>query len=102
MPVAIPTTLLPNSSMVRAVIMEDADRFTILLPTSTVLSILPGFSITRVRISASLFPASARVLIRSLFTVVRAVSAEEKNADKASNASTITICMPVLSPESNI
>ena len=101
-PVAAPTALLPNNSIVNVVIIDDAERFTMLLPTRIILSILPGSSITFIRVMAFLSPASARVRILILLTVVSAVSAEEKNADKHNKRTTRTNRMPTLSPESNI
>ncbi|ACR76277.1 Hypothetical protein EUBREC_2546 [Agathobacter rectalis ATCC 33656] len=41
---------------------------------------------------AFVLPASARVLIRILFTVVRAVSEDEKNAESANSINKNIIC----------
>ena len=62
--------------------MEEAERLTMLFPIKMALSILPESSVMRSTRSARLSPSSARVRIRILFTVVRAVSAEEKNAER--------------------
>jgi hypothetical protein len=106
-PVAIPIKvleLLPKPAfeakeIARVVVREEADRFTILLPIRIALSILSGFSTMDKTLAALLFPSSARALIRWRFTVVRAVSAEEKNADKISSITNITICR--IDPGSN-
>ena len=92
-PVAIPTALLLQIFMASVVDMEEAVRFTTLLPTRIALSILPWSSRTFVSVTALLSPASARFLIRILFTVVSAVSAEEKNADNPINRIKISNCI---------
>ena len=55
-------------------------------------SIFGEFSVTLSTFSAFLLPASARVLIRILFTVVRAVSEDEKNAESANSINKNIIC----------
>ena len=61
---------------------EDAEMFTILLPIKMALSILEvWFSVISRTIAARLFPSSARARRRILFTVVSAVSFDEKNAE---------------------
>jgi hypothetical protein len=59
----------------------DAEILTILFPMRIADSILLLFSRILSTSAAFLFPSSARDLILILFTVVRAVSADEKNAD---------------------
>ena len=66
--------------------MEEAEILTRLFPISMAESILPESSVTRRTLAAFLFPDSASVRIRILFTVVSDVSADEKNADSAINA----------------
>ena len=69
-----------------------------LLQISTALSILEGSSINfKTRFAALLF-SSAKERMRILFTVVNAVSAEEKNAESKINSSNTISCMA--SPES--
>ena len=82
-PVAIPAPTLPHHSIAREVAREDADKLTILLPIKIALNILPESSVILSTRSACLFPSSAKVLIRIRFAVTRAVSAEEKKADRA-------------------
>jgi hypothetical protein len=84
-PVAIPAPTLPKCFIAKAVAMEEADRLTILLPMRIAESIFPESFVTRSTLSAFLFPDSDRVRIRILFTVVSAVSADEKNAESSSN-----------------
>ena len=52
--------------------------------------------VSAVPMAARVSPASASVLIRILFTVVRAVSDDEKNADNASKTTKISNCMASL------
>ena len=92
-PVATPTALLLQIFMASVVDMEEAVKFTTLFPTRIALSILPWSSRTFVSVTALLSPASARFLIRILFTVVSAVSAEEKNADNPINRIKISNCI---------
>jgi len=47
-------------------------------------------------IFAFLLPSSIRLRIRSLFTVVKEVSADEKNADNKSNTMSTIICAATL------
>ncbi len=70
-----------------------------LLPIRIALSILPESSVIFNTVFARLLPSSARLRIRILFTVVKAVSADEKNAESISNINRIISC--VASPESN-
>ena len=65
------------------VMREETDIFTMLFPINTVLSIFGELEIIFSRITARLLPCSARDCIRILFTVVIAVSAEEKNEESA-------------------
>lgn len=83
-PVAIPAPVFPKRWMARDVEMEDAERFTILFPIRMADNIFPGFPVTCNTRAARLSPLSARVRIRIWFTVVRAVSDDEKNADRHS------------------
>ena len=91
-PVATPAPTLPNSLMASDVVSDDAERFTMLLPIRMAESIFGEFSVTLSTFSAFLLPASARVLMRILFTVVRAVSEDEKNAESANNINKNIIC----------
>ena len=70
---------------------EDADRLTTLLHINTELNILLGSSISFATVLARLLPSSARLRIFILLTVVRAVSAEEKNDESISNTAIIII-----------
>ena len=83
MPVAIPTYAFPRIFMVSVVMREETDIFTMLFPINTVLSIFGESEIIFYIITARLLPCSARDCIRILFTVVIAVSAEEKNEESA-------------------
>ena len=83
MPVVIPTYAFPRIFMVSVVMREETDIFTMLFPINTVLSIFGELEIIFSRITARLLPCSARDCIRILFTVVIAVSAEEKNEESA-------------------
>ena len=83
MPVVIPTYAFPRIFMVSVVMREETDIFTMLFPINTVLSIIGELEIIFSRITARLLPCSARDCIRILFTVVIAVSAEEKNEESA-------------------
>jgi hypothetical protein len=71
--------------MASAVAKEDAERFTILLPIKIADSIFLGVDTTFKTLAAFLLPSSAMVFNLILFTVVSAVSADEKKADSASN-----------------
>ena len=90
-PVAIPAPTLPQRLMASDVARDDADRFTILLPIKIALSILPELSVMRSTHAALLSPSSASARIRIRFAVVRAVSAEEKKADKQSRITNTAI-----------
>ena len=100
-PVATPTALFPKIFMVRVVKREDADRFTILFPMRIALSILLCCSITFDKTTAFSIPDSARVLTLILFTVVSAVSDDEKNADNANKIIKISNCMTSLESKKN-
>ena len=90
-PVARPAPTFPQSLMASDVARDDADRFTILLPIKIALSILPELSVMRSTHAALLSPSSASARIRIRFAVVRAVSAEEKKADKQSRITNTAI-----------
>ena len=81
-PVAIPEPISPKISIARIVAIEDAPMFTILLPIKIAESILPLSLVTFKTFAARLSPFSAKFFMRILFTVVSAVSDDEKNADK--------------------
>ena len=98
-PVAIPAPALPKNFVARVVARDDADRLTMLLPIRMAESILPESSVTLSTLSARLLPASDKVRRRILFTVVSAVSADEKNAESRSN--TTKIISFAISPASN-
>jgi hypothetical protein len=89
-PVASPTHLFPHMSIAIVVVRADAERLTILLPISRALSIFVGSSISFKALLAPLTSSSARLLIRSLFIAVRAVSDPEKNADISNSINNIT------------
>ena len=72
---------------------------TMLFPISTVLSIFPALSMILSRVCAFLLPSSARDWIFIRLTVVMAVSADEKNAERKMSIKSTTICIPSL--ESN-
>ena len=91
-PVATPTRLLPNTFNVRVVDRADADRFTILFPIKIAESILSVFAVISKTFSALLSPFSAKFLILNLFEVMRAVSADEKNAEADNNNTKMTNC----------
>ena len=97
-PLAI-ATMEPPKLYARLVVREAADRLTMLLPIRIALSILPESSVILSTVFARLFPSSAKLRMRILFTVVSAVSADEKNADSPSRISRIMSC--VTSLESN-
>ena len=91
-PVAIPTAALPQMEMVKVVAREVAEILTILFPIKIVLNILLELFRTFCKRKALLLPSSHKVLMRIRFTVVSAVSAEEKNADKAIRTINIISC----------
>ena len=99
-PVAIPAPTLPKRSMAMEVAREEAYRFTTLLPMRIADSIFPWFSVTRSTLSAFLFPASDRVRMRILLTVVSAVSVDENIDDKINRITKAIICD--MSPASKI
>ncbi len=86
-PVAIPAPTLPRSLIAMEVAREEAERFTILFPIKIVLKSLPGLSMSFNTVSALLSPSSLKALILCRFTVVNAVSAEEKKAERQSSNS---------------
>ena len=81
-PVAIPEPISPQISTANIVARDDAKIFTMLLPMRMAESILPLSLVTFITLAARLSPFSAKFFIRILFTVTRAVSDDEKNADK--------------------
>jgi len=87
--VSIPTPTLINMSLkrlcVKIVAIDEAAIFTMLFPISTVLSIFLELFSTLFKTIAFLFSSSTRVLSLILLTVVKAVSADEKNAENKSN-----------------
>ena len=91
-PVAIPAPIFPNILTASVVASEDAERLTILLPIKIAESIFAESSVTRSTLSAFLLPASDRVRIRILLTVVRAVSDDEKNADNSNKTISTISC----------
>ena len=99
-PVAIPTAALPKAFVTKVVVRDDADILTMLLPIRIVLISLLEFSVTFRTLDALLLPLSARDLRENLLTVVRAVSAEEKNADSAT--STTKMIMFIMEPAPKI
>ena len=80
-PVTILTATLPQILIASVVASADAEILTILFPMSIVLSILLYFPRIFSTRAAFLLPSSTRVLRRILLTVVKADSAEEKNAE---------------------
>ena len=72
--------------------------FTILLPISIALNIFGELSKIFSSILALLFQASAKERIFILLTVVRAVSADEKNADISNNKIITSIIRLVSGP----
>ena len=91
-PVATPTRLLPNIFSVSVVDSAEAERFTILFPIKIAESILSVFAVISKTFSALLSPFSAKFLILNLFEVMRAVSADEKNAEADNNNTKMTNC----------
>ena len=101
-PVAIPAKRLPNTSVTSTVTMEEADRFTTLLPIRMALNMRAWFSPNFITYPACLSPASARLRIRILLTVVNAVSEEEKKADSAKRIKITNNRMPTVSLDKSI
>jgi hypothetical protein len=93
MPVPILIALFPQILMTNVVDMEEAVKLTTLFPTRIALSIFPWFSSIFVSVMAFLLPASASVLTLIRFTVVNAVSADEKNADNETNKINVSNCI---------
>lgn len=99
-PVPIPITRLVCPSnpaflhmlVINVVVREEAVKFTMLFPIKIALSNLEGLSISFCTVFAFRFPSSASDFIFSLFTVVKAVSADEKKADIKSKHSIIISC----------
>ena len=81
-PVAIPEPISQKMSIARIVARDDAKIFTILFPIRIAESILPLSLVTFNTFAARLSPFSAMFFMRILFTVVSAVSDDEKNAEK--------------------
>ena len=81
-PVTTPAPIDWKYSIASVVAREDAERLTILLPIRIALSILLGFSMSFDTIIARFDFSSVKARIRSLFTVVNAVSADEKFLSK--------------------
>ena len=79
------------SPMANEVVSEDAERFTMLLPISIVLKSFVGFSTSLSTRAAFLAPSPAIDFMRILLTVVRHVSADEKNAESSSRINNIAI-----------
>ena len=77
-PVTMPTALLPKNRMASVVARDEAEIFTILFPTRIAPSIRAGSSRTFRSVCALRSPSSASMRMRTLFTVVSAVSADEK------------------------
>ena len=98
-PVAAPTAWLPNTSVTSTVSMEDAERLTTLFPIRMAPSILLWSLLAFKTQAAALSPLSARFRIRIRFTVVRAVSEEEKNAESTRQTTTNTKRMTTVSPD---
>lgn len=94
-PVAAATAEPPNEYAI-LVVMEDADRLTMLLPIKMALNILPESSVISITFFARLLPSSAKERMRILLTVVSDVSAEEKNPEKNSKMIKIIICVATL------
>ena len=88
-PVAIPAPRLPKRRIAREVVRLDAERFTMLFPIRIALNILPESAVIFKTLAAFGFPSSANVRIRIWFTVVSAVSAEEKKAGSSNNRNKI-------------
>ena len=100
-PVAIPAPALPKTCMARVVAREDAVRLTTLLPIRIALSIFAESSVILSTRAARLFPSSASDRIRMRFTVVSAVSDEEKKADRASRMTRMINCIAELMSKNN-
>ena len=82
--------------MARAVAIDEADKLTRVLPINIALNIFEGFSISLFTSTASFTSSSAKLRILSLLTVVRAVSADEKNADSSNRTPIIISCVTSL------
>ncbi len=95
-PVAMPAPMLPNMRIASVVAREDAERLTMLFPIKMALSILCISSVMESTRAARLSPPSANVRIRMRLVVVKAVSAEEKNADNSSRRTKTTSCAMVV------
>ena len=98
-PVARPVIALAKSEhpnlcaklMAKEVVREEAVRLTILLPIRMALNSFVGFS-TSFKTRLAFFTFSSSIdFIRILFTVVRHVSAEEKNAESTKRMHKIII-----------
>ena len=78
------------------VVNAEAERFTMLFPIKIALNILEGSSVILSTFCAFLLPSSAKLRILILFTVVKLVSADEKNADNINKIINTIICMAAL------
>ena len=78
--------------MVTVVVSADTAMFTILFPIRIALSILAGLDITLSRTIALLSPSSMSVFTLMWLTVVSAVSAEEKKAERHMRTTINAIC----------
>jgi len=79
--------------------MEEADRLTTLLPIRMALSIFPWLAESFSTHWADLLPDSARFRMRILFTVVKAVSEDEKKADNPNKIRITIKRMVIVSPD---
>ena len=91
-PVARPTYAFPNTEIVSVVARAEAEILTMLLPIKMAESILEDWSRIISTLFAFLLSSSARSWICILLTVVRAVSAEEKNAEPTSKSTKQMAC----------
>ena len=82
--------------MVKVVASAEAEILTILFPTRMVLSILLYLDRIFITEAAFLSPSSARPFIFSSFSVVKAVSQEEKKADNATKIISAINCIQLL------
>ncbi len=94
--ITIPAPILLKRLMANAVAIETADKLTMVLPINIALNIFDGFSISLFISLAFLLFSSARLRILSLFTVVNAVSADEKKADSSNKIPIIISCVTSL------
>jgi len=95
-PVVITAPILLKRFMANVVAIETADKLARVLPINIALNIFAGFSISLFISLAFLLFSSARLRILSLFTVVNAVSADEKKADSSNRVPIIISCVTSL------